>query len=261
MEEMPERHAADGRSLSYAWFAGVVVVYLAIIQGLGRVAHAVWDSGDGVTTTRDVIINMWVPLGLAFVFTYGVVAYLGWWDPVLRDGRPVRRWVWVVPIILIVSIVVAIDYGDLADKDVTYVLALLVATQFVGWGEEGMFRGVGVTTLRRRGLTEGRVALWSSLVFGAVHLTNALSSGGQAVLQALAVSFAGYFFYLTRRASRGNVLNSVIHGMFDFAILSGSAIVLHQTGYAGAAAVILAYVVIAVVLLVGRHRIEPAPTS
>ena len=74
------------------------------------------------------------------------------------------------------------------------VLALLVATQMVGWGEEGMFRGIGVTTLREHGLSEGRVALWSSLIFGAVHLTNAVGRGAEAIPQALIVSFAGYFF-------------------------------------------------------------------
>ena len=51
--------------------------------------------------------------------------------------------------------------------------SLFIATQFVGWGEEGMFRGIGVTTLRDHGLTEGKVALWSSIIFGAVHLSNA----------------------------------------------------------------------------------------
>ena len=40
-----------------------------------------------------------------------------------------------------------------------------------------MFRGIGVTTLRAHGLTEGRVALWSSVIFGAVHLTNAIGDG------------------------------------------------------------------------------------
>ena len=91
----------------------------------------------------------------------------------LRDDRPVRRWVRVVPIVFVVCIVLAIDYAALADKTVGYVLVLLVATQFVGWGEEGMFRGIGVTMLRTHGLTEGKVALWSSVIFGAVHLSNA----------------------------------------------------------------------------------------
>jgi uncharacterized protein len=170
--------------------------------------------------------------------------------------------VWVVPLVFAVCILAAIDYADLFDKDLGYILALLVATQFVGWGEEGMFRGVGVTTLRSHGLTEGRVALWSSVVFGAVHISNALTGDvGHALPQAIAVSFAGYFFYLIRRVSGGNVLNSVIHGLFDFSILTGTAIVADQAGYPGTIAAIAAYLVVGTVLLVRRHRIEPAPTG
>ena len=246
------------RRLTYPAFALVVVAYLAIIQGGGRLARSLFDAGDGFTTTRDVIVNMWIPLGAAFLFTYAVIAYLGWFRPVLREEHRTQRWVWAVPIILAVCILAAIDYADLADKSLGFILALVVATQFVGWGEEGMFRGIGVTVLRDHGLTEGKVALWSSLVFGAVHLTNALSTGGQAVPQAIAVSFAGYFFYLIRRASGGNVLNSVLHGMFDFSILTGTAILVDQQGYVGSAFAILAYVIIAVVVIARRKHIEPA---
>jgi hypothetical protein len=250
-----------GRRLSYLGFAVVVVVYLAIIQGGGVLIQHLTDSDPSFVTTRDVLLNMWVPLGTALVFTYGVVAWLGWWRPVLRDDRPVQRWVRVVPAILLVSIVIAIDYADVFDKSLGYIVALLIATQMVGWGEEGMFRGIGVTTLRLHGLTEAKVALWSSIIFGAVHLTNAIGRGAGAIPQAIAVSFAGYFFYLTRRASGGNTLNSVLHGLFDFALLTGTAILVDQPGYGGSYAAILAYVVIAVVLLARRHQIEPAPAS
>lgn len=255
-------HEGSGRpprQLSYAGFAAIAVAYLAIIQLGGRLAREVFDAGEGFTTTRDVMVNMWIPLGTALVFTYAVIAWLGWWRPVLHEERRTRRWTWSVPIILAVCIAIAIDYADLADKGGGYVLALLVATQFVGWGEEGMFRGVGVTTLREHGLTEGKVALWSSLVFGAVHLSNALGRGDEAIRQAIVVSFAGYFFYVIRRASGGNVLNSVLHGLFDFSLLSGTAIMAGQGGYAGALAAVLAYPLIAVVLIVGRKRREPEP--
>ena len=120
-------------------------------------------------------------------------------------------------------------------------------------------RGIGVTTLREHGLTEGKVALWSSLVFGAVHLTNALGHGAQAVPQALAVSFAGYFFYLTRRVSGGLLVPAVLHGLFDFSILSST--VIDDRGYAGGLAAILAYPLVAVILVVRRHRIEPPRTA
>ena len=124
-----------------------------------------------------------------------------------------------------------------------------------------MFRGIGVTTLREHGLTERKVALWSSVVFGAVHISNALGGGqvSRALPQAVAVSFAGYFFYLTRRASGGNVVNSVIHGMFDFSILSGTVILADQGAYIGMIGAILSYVVVGVLLVVRRRRIEPDP--
>jgi hypothetical protein len=243
--------------LSYVGFAVIVIAYLAIIQLGGRLAQTIFDTDDGVTTTREVLVNLWIPIGAALVFTYAVVAWLGWWRPVFREERRLRRWVWVVPIILAVCILVAIDYADLADKGLGFVLALFIATQFVGWGEEGMFRGVSVTMLREHGLTEGKVALWSSLVFGAVHLTNALGTGGAAIGQAVIVSFAGYFFYLIRRVSGGNALNSVLHGMFDFSLISGTAIVVDQEVYPGVMAGILAYVIIAIVVIVGRKRLEP----
>ncbi len=249
--------AATGRRLTYSGFAVLVVVYLAIIQGGGRIAAALLDSGGGLTTTRDVVINLWLPIGAALLFVYAAIAYLGWFGPVMHEDRRTRRWVWAVPIILAACILGAIDYAGLADKPVGFVLALLVAAMFVGFSEEGLFRGIGVHVLRQHGVREGRVALWSSIVFGAVHLTNALATGGSAVIQAVAVSFAGYFFYLIRRASGGNVLNSVLHGMFDFSILSGTVILVDQQAYLGTAFALVAYVVIGLVVVLRRKSIEP----
>jgi membrane protease YdiL (CAAX protease family) len=102
------------------------------------------------------------------------------------------------------------------------------------------------------------VALWSSVVFGAVHLANAIGTGGTAIAQAIAVSFAGYFFYLTRRVSGGLVVPALIHGLFDFSILSGS--VGDDKLYAGGIAAIVVYPTVAIILLVRRHRIEPHAT-
>ena len=91
----------------------------------------------------------------------------------------------------------------------------------VGFTEELMFRGVGLVTFRRMGLTEARVALYSSLGFGAVHLSNALGTGTNAILQAIAVSFTGYMLYLTRRWAGAIWLAMPVHSSQDFVILSG----------------------------------------
>ena len=246
------------KPLSYLALGVIVVGYLAVIKGGGMLVAALTDADETLVSTEGVIYNMWIPLGGALVYTYMVVAILGWWRPVLRDDRPVRRWVWAIPIIFAICILIAIDYATLADKPIGYVLALLVATQFVGWGEEGMFRGIGVTALRSHGLTEGKVALWSSVLFGAVHISNAITEGTQAIGQAVAVSFAGYFFYLMRRASGGNVLNSVIHGLFDFSLISGTVILVDQEDYfLGALAGLGAYVLSIAVIVVRRNRVNP----
>ncbi|MEU0540395.1 CPBP family intramembrane glutamic endopeptidase [Nocardia sp. NPDC005978] len=243
------------RRLTYLGFAAIVVVYLAIIQG-GGILLSKLSGEDDFFTTRGVFFGMIIPLGVALAFTYGIAAYLGWLRPVLRDDRPVQPWVRVVPIVFLIAIALGIDYSALADKGWVYIVVLLLATQFVGWGEEGMFRGIGVTVLRRHGLTEGRVALWSSVIFGAVHLTNVVGHGISALPQAVMVSLAGYFFYLIRRVSGGNALNSVIHGLFDFALLSGSAVVADQQSYVGTLLPVLVYPVLAIVLFVKRRDIE-----
>ncbi|MGN2639317.1 CPBP family intramembrane glutamic endopeptidase [Nocardia takedensis] len=245
------------RRLSYPLFAAVVIAYLAIIQGGGILMERLTGEDDFLST-RGVVYGMIIPLGVALVFTYAVIGYLGLLKPVLHEDHPTRRWVRVVPIVFVVAIVGGINYAALADKGWLYVLVLLIATQFVGWGEEGMFRGIGVLVFREHGLTEGRVALWSSVVFGAVHLTNGLTHGVSALPQAIMVSLAGYFFYLIRRVSRGNAVNSILHGLFDFTLLTGTAILADQTFYPGTLLPILVYPVLAIVLLVGRHRIEPA---
>jgi hypothetical protein len=246
------------RRLSYGAFVLVVIAYLALIQigGLLVTNAASIVSDRGFVTTHNVLISLWIPVGAALIFTYAVIAVLGWQRPVFRDDRPVQRWVMIVPVVFAVGIILATNYGNLASKGLGFTLILLIGTQFVGWGEEGMFRGIGVTMLRDHGLREGQVALWSSIIFGIVHLTNAIGHGASAIPQAIAVSLAGYFFYLMRRVSRGNVLNSVIHGLFDFSIVSGTAIIVHQRAYAGSAAAILVYIILIVVLLVRRHRIE-----
>ena len=86
-----------------------------------------------------------------------------------------------VPIAFIVAIVFGINYPQLADNGLAFTIALLIATQFVGWGEEGVFRGISVTFMRQHGLSEHKVALWSSVIFGAIHLTNAVGRGASAI--------------------------------------------------------------------------------
>ncbi|MGV9673149.1 hypothetical protein ACWDPV_21565 [Gordonia sp. NPDC003504] len=104
-----------GRRLTYLAFAVIVVAYLAIIKVSGTLIGR-WADEDDMLTTRGVVFTMLIPLGLSVIFTYGVIAALGWWRPVMRDDRPVNRWVWVVPAILLGAILLGINYSALSEK-------------------------------------------------------------------------------------------------------------------------------------------------
>jgi hypothetical protein len=113
-------------------------------------------------------------------------------------------------------------------------------------------------------LSEAKVALWSSVAFGLAHIANLIGGDARALAQAVIVSFAGYFFYLIRRVSRSNILNSVLHGLFDLTIITGVQIIpAGDKAYAGPVAGILVYVVCGVIVFVKRHQVEPvgAPTG
>ncbi len=247
------------RSLPVVGFIVVAVVYIAVIKVVGMLCED--DAGivDGrVLTTDSILYGFLIPLGAAFVFVYLVITVLGWWRPVFYDPKPVRQWVWVVPTVFIVAIAAGINYPGLADRGGKFTLMLIGASLLVGFGEEGMFRVIGVTSLRRHGLTEGKVALWSSVIFGLVHISNIIGGDARALAQAAVVSFAGYFFYLIRRVSRSNILNSLLHAGFDFTIISGTLIIAEgEDPYPGAILAIPVYLVCGIVVFVKRHTIEP----
>lgn len=166
------------RRLPIWGFLVIAATYLGIVQGLAFVLTRGDDVEYGVfRSSRDVWTNLIPALLAAFVFVYAVVAVLGWWRPVFIDHRSVRRWVWIVPGLMFAACVAGMYYAGLADKGAGFVVTLAIAMLLVGFGEEGMFRGIGVTAFRVNGYPEWRVALWTSLVFGLAHATNLFQEG------------------------------------------------------------------------------------
>ncbi|MFF8513493.1 CPBP family intramembrane glutamic endopeptidase [Streptomyces sp. NPDC015492] len=251
----------QNRTLTWPWFLAVVVVYLVVVQGVGLLI-GVDTSGakSEFPTTEAIVRNGLMPIGLSVVFGAAVVTWLGWWGDVLRYRAPVRRWVWFVPVSMLAAALLAINYSNLAAQPAAMVVALLAMTACVGIGEELMFRGIGVQVFKKAGFSEGRVALWSSVVFGAVHLSNAIGTGSQAVLQAIVVATSGYFFYLCLRAGTTLLLPMLVHGLWDFSLVSNS-VGSDPKLSAGMVLPIILQVVLIVVLLLRRRSIEPAPAA
>ena len=75
------------------------------------------------------------------------------------------------------------------------------------------------------------------------------------MVQAILVSFAGYFFYLIRRSTGTLIVGALVHGLFDFSIVTGQ---LTGDFYTGTLAALLLYPVVGAVVFIRRRRIEPA---
>jgi membrane protease YdiL (CAAX protease family) len=258
-----DRVAFDGfdpvRRIPVVALAGIIAVYLVILLVLPHLT-AVGDMEYATfPDTESVWRNLAIPVAVSAAFACAVVTVLRWWQPVLVERRPVRRWVLVVPILFLVTILAGTDYATLADNGAAFTLSLLAGALLVGLGEEVMFRGITVTTFRAGRFAEARVALWSSLAFGLAHSVNVVLEGPGAFVQVLVTALAGYFFYLIRRATRGLLVPVLLHGLWDFALFSGKTD--PDNPYPGAALFIVADLVLAIVLFVRRKKIELPATA
>ncbi|MFE4632001.1 CPBP family intramembrane glutamic endopeptidase [Streptomyces sp. NPDC056773] len=257
--------ARPGRKLTWPWFLAVVVAYVVVLKLAGLLVGVDTSGSDSqFPTTASVIRNGLLPIGLSVVFAAAVVTWLGWWGEVMRYRVPVRRWVWFVPVSMLAVALLGVNYPNLAAQKASLVLALAAMAACVGIAEELMFRGIGVQVFRRAGFSEGKVALYSSVIFGLVHVSNAFGEGSQALVQAAIVSTSGYFFYLCLRAGGTLLLPMAVHGLWDFGLISNS-VGQDPKLSAGMVLPILLQVVLIVLLLV-RHRsidpvTRPAPAS
>lgn len=249
-----------GRSMSTVGFVVFVVVYLAIVQLVPYLSTAGLDEFEYGTfpDVDTVLLALVVPVGVSFVFVAAVASWLGWWPQMLRDHRPVNRWVWFVPIVMLVAILVGTDYSSVFDTSLGYIVLFLLGTALVGITEETVFRGVGVTAFRKNGFSESRVALWTSVIFGLAHGTNVFVEGPSAFVQVLNTAIAGFFFYLVLRVTGRLIAGMVLHALWDAGLFTG---LITDEAYIGGLAFLLANIVMAIVLLVRRRHIGVDPTK
>lgn len=258
--DQPTPAAPAARRLGVWQFLALVIVYLAIIKVAGMLIGGSVDSGDEFKTASNLLRTTVIPVALSALFAIVVATWLGWWREILHEPLRVQRWVWVVPIGLLVVAAVGSSWANLADQKAQLVLLLVVLVSLVGFTEELLFRGIGLLTFRRGRFSEGQVALYSSIVFGAAHLSNALTTGSSAIFQAMAVAVSGYFFYLSRRVGGTILLAMAVHGSQDFVMLSGQVGVDPSVSPL-AMAVIAVMLGLAATLWFRRRRIELPATD
>jgi len=243
-----------GRRLPVWGFVLLVIGYLAAVQLIPRLTAPADGSYATFRTTESVVGGLWVTVGVGSLIGLVAVAVLGWWRPAFIEDRRLPRWTWLFPAVMIIAILVGISYGNLADKGLSFTVLLLVGCLFIGVSEELMFRGIGVTTFRQAGFSEGKVALWTCVLFGLAHATNIFTEGISALTQVLITAAAGYFFYIIRRVSGMLIVSMVMHGLWDFGLFTNT---LSTPPGLGVVAFILADVVLAIVAVATIRRVFP----
>ena len=118
----------------------LVVAYLVVLKGSGLLIAIDVDGDSAIPTVEVALRNFILPIGLSGLFGVAVVTWLGWWPQVIRDHHPVQRWVWFVPIFMIVVALLSFNYGHLGDQTAGLVLALLGVGLVIGVSEELWFR-------------------------------------------------------------------------------------------------------------------------
>ena len=156
-----------------------------------------------------------------------LIAFLHWarWRYVFRDGRrlPMTRLWWALPILMAVVAVLALAGAGWRRFSVADVVALVLACILVGFTEETLFRGVILRSLRQGTRSEAAALGWTTLWFGAFHLTNLLLGEPGAVVQVVLAGLSGVAFYVLRRGTGVLLAAMVLHGLWDFSTFIAGA--------------------------------------
>ncbi len=180
------------------------------------------DIGRDAMTAK-----LWYALPTLFGSTFLIIILwvLGWWRLVLFDNyRAAPKWAWVLPIVMVLVIannLLGVDRSRLTPELLLWVTLGGVG---VGIGEETITRGALLIGLRANH-TEKKAWLYSTLLFSALHIPNALFGlPVEAMLAQLVLTFImGSGLYVVRRISGTLILPIILHGLWDSSLFASEA--------------------------------------
>jgi membrane protease YdiL (CAAX protease family) len=248
------------------WWRAVLMaaIYIALYNLVGLALRPVLGGlvqGDDIfATPLGAFISIGVQPLVGSIILVIIAASIGWLPRPLFGRQPVGRkwWFWLGPILILVPIVfhfIGIEYGRYG---AAVVVSVLIAGLFVGFSEEFLTRGMGITMLRRHGYREWAVMTLSSLIFALLHLSNLFTGQSFAIVGPTVVyTFAfGICMYATLRTGGSLIWPILLHALTDpTTILASGGIddgtnASVNTANLVATAGTFAYVVWAIVLLI-----------
>jgi uncharacterized protein len=197
----------------------VFLLYLVVFYGVWIINGIDYNNIGANATT---ILKWYVaPLAAGAVMLAIAATVLGWWGPALRETVKAPSWTLIPPLLMCLLAIVVLFIKDYSETTSAMVLLLVLGSVGVGFCEEMATRGLLIVGLRGS-MTEGKVWLVSSVLFGLLHLPNwAFGAGPAAAFQVLLAFMSGTTFYLLRRGTGSLVAAMVLHGFWDFSTFIG----------------------------------------
>lgn len=242
---------ATRRNLSWLGLIALLVAFTMVPAFIDVLV--VHGSGQYEFPDQDSVNDLMIVKAIGVVIVVLAISALRWWPVVLREELRTRRWVWIVPITLLVASIATIDYSRLGTAGIALGVGLLVGTLFIGVSEELLFRGVVLTFLRDR-YREWIAATVTAVLFGAIHFL-------AGPVQIVASAIFGYLLYYVRRVSGGIVMPILVHTAWDFSVFTAYTTANPAVDDDTSLILFLLSVVLTVVLLVGHRAAEPGTTS
>ncbi|WP_372969798.1 lysostaphin resistance A-like protein [Microbacterium sp.] len=206
------------------WLAVVVIaVYLLLAAGLGNVMDLFVSEDEN--PLGEFALSHYVPLGIAIVLLLLFLRWTGWGKDVWQE-RPTptltpRRW-WLIAIPVLAFLLPISQFGDVpwAQRSIGFILVVALGTLMVGLGEELVFRGILLTTLRAR---HGELVtmLVTSFGFAAAHIPSSILSGVPLVgilFEVGGLATVGATYYWVRRVTGRLWVGVILHALTDWVL-------------------------------------------
>jgi membrane protease YdiL (CAAX protease family) len=206
-----------------SWKAVLLVVgYLVFFLAVSQVVALVFDDqidGDNVVgDAESTFFALVLPIGIGGLALLAFTAKVGWLGDIFGP-QPIRgrRWMWTAPVLVLTIALLRFIGTDWDTWSADELLMLAVLGVCIGVTEELATRGLVVKMLRDAGHAERYVAVVSSLLFAAMHMTNLISGMAlNTVLATVAYTFCfGMCMYLSMRVTGSFVTVIVLHGLTD----------------------------------------------
>ncbi len=210
-------------NLVYAFI--ILIVYMLVFSSIWVINDVDYKTiGKSIESTK---LHYATPTIVSSLIVAVLLTVFGWWRIVLFDHEKAGpKWLWIGAVAMFILACLNFTSINLNSINSELLIYSILGGIGVGFGEEVITRGSLVVGLRSRNLTENKVLLFSSLVFAAIHLPNALfGSPLYAVLIQLVFAFIiGSLLYIIRRISGTLIIPMLLHGFWDSSLFLPGAV-------------------------------------